>query len=301
VSTSTPPERTDTRRELSAFLKSRRARLSPSDVGVPVGPRRRTPGLRREELAQLAGVGVTWYTWLEQGREIQVSTHFLESLARALRLDGSERAHLFALAQNRPPPLVPTASSSVTPALRRMLESQPNPAYLKTARWDVLDWSPALSAVFGDLAAVPAVHRNMLWLAFVDPQYRQMMADWLTDARAMLAKFRLEFGQRSDDPDFVTLVQELQHASPEFRSWWPEQDILGSGEGVKRFRHPKLGEIQFEHTTFLVDAAPDLRFVIYTPLPGESTSKVDELRRRWMQAAAAAIPSSDRDPRSDEE
>lgn len=272
-----PHENNRPHRELSAFLKSRRARLVPLDVGLPAGPRRRTPGLRREEVAQLARVGVTWYTWFEQGRDVRVSTDFLESVARALRLDAAERRHLFALAQNRPPPLVPLPSSNVTPVLRRMLDSLPNPSYLKTARWDVLAWNHALATVFGDLADIPPEKRNVLWLVFADPQYRQTMADWETDARAMLAKFRLEFGHHSDDPAFAQLVRELREISPEFHRWWPQQNVLSRSDGAKRFLHRALGEIQFEHTTFLVDDAPDLRLVVYTPLPGDSDHKVRKL------------------------
>ncbi|WP_394824676.1 helix-turn-helix transcriptional regulator [Pendulispora albinea] len=272
-------QRSETRRELGAFLKSRRARIAPRDVGLAGDVRRRTPGLRREEVALLAGVGVTWYTWFEQGRDIQVSAHFLERVARALRLDAAERAHLFALAQNRPPPQAPGPASTVTPPLRRMLDSLPGPAYIKTARWDVLAWNPALVAVFGDLARIAPAHRNMLWLVFADPEYRGTMSDWEPDARSMLAKFRLEYGRHGDHPDFVRLVRELSDASPEFRRWWPEQDVLGAVEGVKRFRHPVAGEIEFEHTTFMLDHAPDLRLVVYTPLPGKDARKVRRLRQ----------------------
>jgi transcriptional regulator with XRE-family HTH domain len=267
----------ESRRELVSFLRSRRARLSPTDVGLTVGPRRRTPGLRREEVARLAGVGLTWYTWFEQGRRIQVSVHFLERVAVALRLDSAERAHLFALAHHRPPPLAGELAAAVSPALRRLLWTLPNPSYVKTSRWDVLDWSPAFSRVFGDLALIPPEHRNMLWLAFGDPRYRRMMPNWESDARTMLASFRAEFGRHSDDPAFLRLVRELEQASPEFQQWWREQDVRGSGEGVKRFHHETLGALDFEHASFVVDAAPDLRLVVYTPLPGESASRVGRL------------------------
>lgn len=262
------------RRELAAFLRSRRARLSPLDVGMPPTQRRRTPGLRREEVAQLAGIGVTWYTWLEQGRAISVSSPFLENVARALRLDPAERAHLFALAQHRPPPVLPVPSSRVTPALRHTLETIPNPAYVKTARWDVLAWNTAMSAVLGDPGLVPAERRNMLWLVFASADHRRMMPDWADDARAMLAKFRLEFSRAGDDPAFAALVRELGDISPEFHRWWAQHDVMGRGEGIKRFQHPTLGEIRFEHTSFIVEDAPDLRLVIYAPIAGASARKV---------------------------
>ena len=267
------------RQELAAFLRTRRARLSPLDVGMPPTSRRRTPGLRREEVAQLAGIGVTWYTWLEQGRAISVSSHFLENVARALRLDPAERAHLFALAHHRPPPVVPVPSSRVTPALEHTLETIPNPAYVKTARWDVLAWNTAMSTVLGDLGIVPAERRNMLWLVFSSPDHRRMMPDWADDARAMLAKFRLEFSRAGDDPAFASLVRELDDTSPEFHRWWAQHDVMGRGEGIKRFQHPTLGEIRFEHTSFIVEDAPDLRLVIYTPIAGDSADKVRRAQR----------------------
>jgi hypothetical protein len=168
-----------------------------------------------------------------------------------------------------------------------MLDSQLNPSYLKTARWDVLAWSPALRAVFGDLEDVPDRERNMLWLVFTHSEYRLMMPDWATDARAMVAKFRVEFGRHSQDPAFRALVEALSLRSADFRNWWSEQDVLGRGEGLKRFRHGRMGEIQFEHTTFVVEDAPDLRLVVYTPLAGESARKVAELAMRELTTPTA--------------
>ena len=276
-------EHIEARSALSAFLRSRRARLSPVAVGLPAGPRRRTPGLRREEVAQIAGVGITWYTWFEQGREVQVSTHFIECVARALRLDPAERAHLFALAQNRAPPVMLAPSPEVTPALRRMLDNQPSPSYLKTARWDVLAWSPSFTAVFGDLARTAVEQRNMLWLVFTDRDYRRMMVDWEDEVRAMTAKFRLEFGRHHEDPSFVRLVRELSETVPEFDRWWRLQDVQGRGAGIKRVNHPSAGMIEFVHTTFVVADEPDLRLVVYTPMPGEHARKVDALGRATRQ------------------
>jgi hypothetical protein len=168
-----------------------------------------------------------------------------------------------------------------------MLDSQLNPSYLTTARWDVLAWSPALRAVFGDLEDVPEHERNMLWLVFTHSDYRLMMPDWETDARAMVAKFRGEFGRHSEDPAFRALVEALSLRSVDFRSWWSEQDVLGQGEGLKRFHHGLVGEIQFEHTTFVVENVPDLRLVVYTPLAGESARKVGELATRELTTSTA--------------
>ena len=267
------------RDDLAAFLRSRRERLSPAAAGLPTTARRRTPGLRREEVAQLAGVGVTWYTWLEQGRGIDVSTHFLEQIARALRLDGSERAHLFALAHNRPPPIAAGGSPWVTPALRRMLETIAGPAYLATAAMQVVAWNTALSAVFGDLDAILEEDRNMLWLVFASPPHRASIPNWEAEARGMLARFRIEFGRHRDDPGFLELIRRLQQASHEFHRWWPEQDVTRRPEKTKRFDLPGVGAIELEQTTCLVEDAPGLRLVVYTPVDEASAAKVALLRR----------------------
>lgn len=269
--------RSDARRALSDFVRDRRARTRPEDVGLASGARRRTPGLRREEVAQLAGVGVTWYTWFEQGRDIQVSTHFLERVCRALSLDAVERAHLFTLAQHRPPPLAPAGIPAVSNAVRAMLNSLPNPAYIKTSRWDVVAWNPVAAAALGDFAQVSPERRNTLWLVFTDPAYRRMMPDWEEDARRVLAKFRLDHGRAQGDPRFEALIDELQDVSPEFQRWWPLLDVSGRGEGVKRLRHEVLGLIEFEHTAFTLEGAPDLRLVVYTPVLDADRQRLQRL------------------------
>jgi hypothetical protein len=270
-------ERTDQRRELAAFLKSRRDRISPVEVGLPPRPRHRTPGLRREDVVQLAGVGLTWYTWLEQGRDITVSAHVLDSLSRALRLDSTERAHLFALAQHRPLPVPPLAIPKVSLTLRRLIDSLPNPAYVKTARWDVVAWNRPLAALLGDLARVPSEQRNLLWLLFTDTRYRSLLADWSRDARRILAKFRVDYGLAGNDPAFEDLLRDLRGASPEFERWWLQQDVESFAEGLKRFCLPGLGLIEFEYSSFFVGGQPDLRFVVYAPLPGDSARKARRL------------------------
>ncbi len=271
------------RDELAAFLKSRRARLSPAEVGLPTTDRRRTPGMRREEVSHLAGVGIAWYTWLEQGREIDVSAHFLDRIARALRLDSTERAHLFTLAHNRPPPIAPASSLEVTPALHRTLEAVSGPAYLATASLHVIGWNTALSAVFGDMGAIPIEDRNMLWLVFASPLHRAAIPNWETDARAMLARFRVEFGRHRDDPSFLNLIERLGTASAEFRYWWPEQDVSARQNKTKRFEVAGVGTIELEQSTFLVEEAPDMRLVVYAPVDARSSSKVRLLQEQWMR------------------
>jgi len=272
------------REELAAFLRSRRERLEPAAVGLAATARRRTPGLRREEVAQIAGVGVTWYTWLEQGRAIQVSAHVLEQVARALRLDATERTHLFSLAHDRPPPERPAGGIGVTPALRRMLEAVDGPAYLATACLDVAAWNTALAAVFGDLAPLPEEDRNMLWLVFASPPHRAAIPNWEAEARGMLARFRVEFGRHRDDPAFLALIRRLDQASHDFHRWWPEQDVTRRPDPVKRFtsRH---GPMALEQSVFRVEEAPDLRLVAYIPVDEDSRRIVAALRRERQPEA----------------
>jgi PAS domain-containing protein len=208
-----------------------------------------------------------------------VSAHFLDRIARALRLDATERGHLFTLAHNRPPPILPVETLEVTPALRRMLEAVEGPAYLATASMYVIAWNRALVAVFGEMENIPADNRNMLWLVFASPAHRAAIPDWETDARAMMARFRIEFGRHRDDPAFVELVARLTRASDEFRHWWPEQDVSTRQSMTKKFHVSGIGEVELEQNSFLIEEAPDMRLVIYVPIDQRSAEKVAQLRR----------------------
>ncbi len=271
-------QRDPARAELAEFLRTRRERVMPADVGLMQTGRRRTPGLRREEVAQAAGVGVTWYTWLEQGRQITVSAHFLDCVARALRLDPTERAHLFTLAQDRRPAGLP--EPAVGPALRRMLETIAGPAYIATATLDVVAWNTTLAAVFGDLSPLPAADRNMLWLMFSSPAHRAAIPNWEETARAMLARFRVEFGRDRTDTRFKSLVERLEAASPEFRAWWPEHHVSFRSEGPKRFTIPGIGEMALDQNTFLLEQMPGMRLVVYSPADEASAARMAALCRR---------------------
>ena len=274
--------RSQRKADLAAFLRSRRERLAPADVGLARTGRRRTPGLRREEVAHVAGVGVTWYTWLEQGREIDVSVHFLERIAKALRLSANERAHLFTLAHDRPPPTTIRPSVDVTPALRRMLESIEGPAYLATPSFDVLAWNTSLSAIFGSLDHLPAHERNMLWLMFTDFSHRATIPNWEEAAKGMLARFRVQFGRDRDDVRFAEIIDALNAASDEFRAWWPKHDVNLPDERPKRFTAAPVGELALDQNTFQVELSPGTRLVVYSPADPESARKVAILRRRWL-------------------
>ncbi|MBV9523528.1 MAG: helix-turn-helix domain-containing protein [Alphaproteobacteria bacterium] len=254
------------RRELAEFLKTRRTRLAPAAFGFPSGERRRTPGLRREEVAALAGVGLTWYTWLEQGKPIQVSTAFLENLARALKLSEAERSHLFALAQHRLPPLPRSdPPSERTEHVQSILEVIESPAYARSSRFDVIAWNRANTRMFGDFAAIPASERNALWLMFARTYHRRTMPSWEADARSLVANFRINLGRAGDAGAFLSLVAELNAVSADFRRIWAEHDVSDPGEGVTRFSSPRHGDLLFRHHSLRPDALPDLRIIVFIP------------------------------------
>jgi hypothetical protein len=254
----------DLRRELSQFLKTRRARLAPADVGLPLRNGRRVSGLRREEVAVLAGVGLTWYTWLEQGRDIRVSTPFLENLARALRLSEAERTHLFALAQHRPPPIKPYPSSPrPLEKIQLVLDAIDGPAYARNNRFDVLVWNRANTEMFGDFSSIPECERNIIRLMFSRPYYRRTMPNWEQDARGLVSKLRVNYGQAANEVEFSSFVREMNAGSEDFRRMWADHDVTDAGEGVYVYRTPRHGTLVFQHCTVVPEGRPDLRIVIY--------------------------------------
>lgn len=251
-----------TRTELTEFLRSRRERLAPEDVGLPAGRRRRTPGLRREEVAALAGVGVTWYTWLEQGRQIGVSAEFLDNLARVLKLDAAERRHLFLLAHERPPAEPGKTFCTVPPLARRLVEDlAPHAAYIINLRWDVLAYNEPADVLFG-FGRHGESDRNMLRLLFTDPVLRDAIVDWDEQAPAMLASFRRDFAAAREDADVKGLVAELEAVSPEFKRWWRSQDVHAPCTGTRMIR-VEGQPAAFEHTSLTVDGGQHLRMVVY--------------------------------------
>src|SRR5262245_26104324 len=218
------------RTDLSDFLKSRRARLSPDDVGLPNGTRRRAPGLRREEVASLAGVGLTWYTWFEQGRDIRVSPDFLENIARALRLSTAERQHLYVLTGREACAARPPART-VSPALQRMLDGFVKyPAFIRTVHWDAIAWNKAANRLFG-FASRPPEMNNFIRLCFTDQEFRDRLPNLADDVRSLVAKFRSTHAKYRSDPAMEALIEEMNRRSPEFRQLWRRYDIMASGEG----------------------------------------------------------------------
>lgn len=251
-----------TREELAAFLRTRRERVSPDDVGLPAGGRRRTPGLRREEVAALAGVGLTWYTWLEQGRAIGASAAFLDNLARVLRLDAAERRHLYLLAHERPPAEPGRTWCKVPPLVTRLMHDlAPHAAYVLNLRWDVLAANAPAQALFGFERHGPE-RRNLLWLLFTDPMLRERFADWEHQAPQMLSSFRRDYARATQDGDTQALVAELRRVSPEFDAGWERHDVHAPCEGQRMLRVE--GRVAtYEHTSLTIDADRHLRLVVY--------------------------------------
>ena len=261
------------RAELADFLRTRREAIRPEDVGLPGGGRRRTPGLRREEVAQLAGVGTTWYTWLEQGRDVRASGSVLEAIAGALQLTPAEHSHLILLGRGEEVPPRRGPREKVHPTVRKLVEGlDPNPAAIIGRRYDFLAWNDAHSAVFGDPGEMPDGRRNFLWSVFTDPARRELHgADWNRGARRLVARFRAQAARYVGDSDFESLVSALREASPEFREWWELHEVASSGVGRKVLRHPTAGKLVFEHAVFRPEESPDLRFVLYSAVPVAST------------------------------
>nr|BFD91032.1 helix-turn-helix transcriptional regulator [Kitasatospora sp. Xyl93] len=265
------------RHELAAFLRSRRERLAPEQVGLPMTGRRRTPGLRREEVAQLAAVGVTWYTWLEQGRDIQVSTQVLDSVARALLLDPSERAHLFTLAGADDPAPV-RECPSVTPSVRLLLEQlAPYPAVVVNSRYDVLAHNAQYTAIVGDLGALAPEDRNLMWMAFTPSQFREVLVDYRTERLGMVARFRSAMAEHSSEPAWKALLARVLKASPDFAELWQRHDVMRPGNGIKRFQVPGVGLLRCEYTNFWLGPQRGTRMITYTPLDDETRALMDAL------------------------
>jgi transcriptional regulator with XRE-family HTH domain len=267
---SSPSTRRD---ELRAFLRSRRARLSPADVGLPAnGGRRRTPGLRREELAALAGVGVSWYTWLEQGRDINPSPEVLDALARALRLDSAERRTLFALARTELP--LSDDGAGIDPArldgdvgpLIALVESlHPNPAFLLGPMTRILAWNPAASGVLGSLDHLAPDRRYLLWLLMVDPGEDGMTPQREATARNTLARFRAEYARHAGEPEYEEFLAQIRERSARFREWWEQHEVIEAQRGTKVIEHPQLGTLRLHHAQTVPAGQPELRLAVYAP------------------------------------
>ncbi|MBO0789393.1 MAG: helix-turn-helix domain-containing protein [Ktedonobacteraceae bacterium] len=267
-------ERVKRRAGLADFLRTRRARLRPEQFDLPTGARRHTPGLRREELAQLVGVGISWYTWLEQGRDIQVSDHVLSRLADILLLDGEERRHLFTLARSHV--LLPGEPDgeklSPNTPYQSILDAFLYPAQLLDHRLSVVAWNDCANQLFGDYAILSERERNLVWSLFMDPLQRQRFVHWERAARGCIAHLHAMRDQYGDDAWVTELIADLSASSPEFRAWWPEHKILLTCNSSSEMYHPLVGHLTFQLTTFTVPQQPERGMVVYTPLPQDDTA-----------------------------
>jgi transcriptional regulator with XRE-family HTH domain len=264
---------------LGTYLKDRRTKLDPAAFGLSAA-RRRTPGLRREEVAQRANISATWYTWLEQGRGGAPSADVLNRIARALMLTDVEREHLFLLGLGRPPEVRYQTADSVTPRLQRVLDAlEFSPAVVSTATWDIVAWNKAAAAVLTDYSALAPEQRNVLRLVFCDPRVRAAQLDWEAVARFVVGAFRADAARAGAAAEVADLVDELCRLSPEFEAMWRDNDVSGYGGGVKHLRHPIAGPIAFEYSAFAVDGQPDLRMVVYSPGTAADAERIRSLIR----------------------
>lgn len=261
---------------LGSFLKERRARLDPAAFGLPT-TRRRTPGLRREEVAQLAHVSATWYTWLEQGRGGAPSADVLERLSRAFALTPAEREHLFLLAQDRPPKAQRPEPAAISPHLQHVLDAfTDTPAIIKTPEWTVVAWNAAASAVLIDYARLPPERRNILRMMFLERQ-RTHLPDWQAVARLVVGTVRRDIVLAGANAETQALLDELERDSAEFREIWAEGEVRPHGEGHKTILHPEAGRLMLEYSAFAVDGRPDLALVVFNPAAEADRAKVRQL------------------------
>ncbi len=265
-------------KRLGSYLKDRRGRLDPAAHGFP-SERRRTPGLRREEVAQRANISPTWYTWLEQGRGGAPSADVLDRIAGALMLTEVEREHVFLLGLGRPPEVRYRKDEGVTPRLQRVLDAlEPTPALIRTATWDVVAWNRAATVMLTDYGAVPPEERNVLRFIFLDPRVRAAQYDWESVARFVVSAFRVDAARAGAAAEVEPLVDELCRLSPEFKAMWRDShDVRGHHDGVKHIRHPILGPIAFEYSAFAVDGRPDLGLVVYNPMTAADAEKIGSM------------------------
>ena len=266
------------RGELAAFLRSRRERIAPEQVGVTPAGRRRTPGLRREEVAQLAGVGVTWYTWLEQGRDIHVSEQVLEAIARTLLLDRDERSHLFLLAGATSQEDVAEKCAAVPPQVHAMIRQlEPFPASVVNAKYDILAYNSTYGRLFDNLDAIPLEDRNCMWLCFTDPAWRSALLDWEDAATRMVANLRWLMADHVAEPSWKSLVKRLRAASPEFAELWERHEVRSIENKTKHVLQPLVGELHLDVMNVWLSPRPGTRLHVYSPSNAVTAQRLHEL------------------------
>lgn len=276
------------RAELGGFLKARRGRLSPEDFGLPAGSRRRTPGLRREEVALLAGVGVTWYTWLEQGRQINASTQVLDAVAGTLRLDRAEREHLYRLAEATPVH-GGCGLGAIPDTVREILTAlDPLPASLINSRFDVLASNDAATELFWDWHTLPCVHKNTLWCSVTEPTARSKFPEYDQQVRYMVARMRTAYANHVGEPDWEEDIRRLARLSPEFAELWSRHEVSHPKPRTLTFLHPQAGSLRFTATELDVADLNEARITVYTPLDDNTRTRLP-LTRTHIEPASAAV------------
>jgi transcriptional regulator with XRE-family HTH domain len=268
----------------SEFLRMCRTRIRPEDVGLPTSQRARTDGLRREDVAVLAGVSVSWYTWLEQGRDIRISEDVLERICLALRLTEDERTYLFSLVQGRVPRMQGGSHSEAPPDVERMLQEIGVPAYALNMRWDVLAWNAQTAAIYRDYSTLPDEGRNLMEILLTQPARHQDAAQQEAMVQRLCARLRYDYSKNADDPEFEALVQRLRARSPLFNRFWQAPDFNLRAYGAHRFAHHRFGDVTFEHTSYVPDGYPDIRVVICTPADDATRRVVAEVNAELAQA-----------------
>ncbi|MFC6707022.1 helix-turn-helix transcriptional regulator [Flexivirga alba] len=265
------------RRELARFLRAHREQVSPLAVGVSVGPRRRTPGLRREEVAQLAGVGLTWYTWLEQGRDINVSTQVLDAVARILQLGAAERWHLYRLAQVPGVPMPPTMPEEVPPNAVQVLDQlDPNPACIYNARYDLIANNEAYACMFPWVVSADGIERNVLWrVAIAGDDVRPINPELFG---RLVANLRLRYAEHIGEPEWESLIDQLSRTSALFRTAWARQEVQPTGPQFKQFHCPPVGLIRLNTLSYSIDGTADLRMVVHVPETSADSDRIVRLR-----------------------
>jgi transcriptional regulator with XRE-family HTH domain len=270
---------------LGQFLRDRRTRIDPASFGFGSG-RRRTPGLRREEVAQRSNISATWYTWLEQGRGGAPSADVLDRIAAGLMLTEPEREHMYMLAFGHLPEVRYREQEGISPRLQRVLDAMAFvPAIIRSATWDVIAWNAAAAVVLADYGEVEPTERNILRRMFGDTQVQARQEDWMSVARFVVASFRADVARAGASQEIAELVAELSRSSADFAALWASNDVIAPGEGMKRLRHPELGTIELEFSTFAVEGRPELNLMIYNPANAEVAAKI----RRAVEARSAPI------------
>jgi transcriptional regulator with XRE-family HTH domain len=276
------------RRELGAFVRSRRERVTPEQVGLPPSRRRRTPGLRREEVAQLAGVGVTWYTWLEQGRDIHPSAEVLEAIARTLQFDRHEHAHLFTLA-GVATTTIADQCMHLGPTAQPLLDQlEPFPAIIVNDRLDLLAFNRVYASFFEDLDAIPIEDRNILWLVFTHPEWRRTIVDWDEVVGRLVAEYRALMAEHLDDAPWKSLVARLHAASPEFTAFWERHDVQGVESRTKRAMHPTAGLLLLDYTNLWFGQRHGTRIIAFSPADDRTRRRLETLHESLREGSAQA-------------